>query len=217
MPSTVPPISSPGAPAAASPPDTPAAPSLSSTAKPIPEITLDEEVAKLCANFEIEHDCARKLDDEIKKRPDTRASDLAKLWGLLEDVGSPTCLLELKIQEMISGDFVGEVLSDREVEALALNFNLTDSARDRLNEMVSRRATKKGQDLVRLESILSHADDASETAKLMVDRVLDKKEGSLPDLTETEDVIRKFNLSPAAQKLLVKIVMERTDDSSKIL
>lgn len=199
----------------------PAAPSSASNARPKKEVKLDPEVEKLCQKMEIDPECARRLDEQIKQRQDTRTSDLAKLWDFLEDVGDATWLLNRKIDEMISGEFVGDTLEDREVEALALNFSLTKAAQNRLNEMVSCRETKKGQDLVRMESILDLVDKPSEIAIQMVDRLMEKfskdKNVMLPDFAEAQDVIRKFGLTAAAKKTLVDIVLKRSDDSSRIL
>lgn len=188
---------------------------------PEPEVPLDPEVEKFCEHFSIEKEFARRLDVEILKRPDTRAADFSRLYDLLDDMGDPATYLEMKIEEMVRGEFVGDILADREVEALALNFSLADEATEKLNEMVSRRATKKGQDLVRMESILEFADKPSEVAISMVDRLLETcksdRNAMLPDLGEAQDVIRKYTLNEVAKKKLVDIVLERSDDSSKIL
>jgi len=182
-----------------------------------PEPPLDPEVRQLCEHFEIEAHCARLLNQEMDKRQDSKASDLARLWELLEDVGSPTCLLALKIEEMKNGEFRGKILQDREVEALALNFDLGSRATSKLNEVVSRRATRKGEDLVRMERILEYSREPGPTATLVAERLLDGRYTSIPDLGEAEDVMRKFSLDEDAKKRLVEIVLERADDSSAVL
>merc|ERR1719253_2252506 len=40
-------------------------------------LTLDPSVRKLCDHFEIEADCAKKLDEMMANRQDTKESDLA--------------------------------------------------------------------------------------------------------------------------------------------
>jgi hypothetical protein len=178
---------------------------------------LDPSVKKLCDHFEIEADCARKLDDIMTRRPDTKESDLAQLYDILDDVGSPTCLLEIKISEMESGEFVGKVLEDREAMALALNYGLKDEATQKLYEVVSRRATKKGEDLVRMELLLEYAKEPSSTAIRYSEQVLNNVIETLPDLSEAQDVIKKFELDKDARNKLVEIVLARTEDSSAIL
>jgi len=177
----------------------------------------DPEIKELCEKFEIEEKCARKLDAVMAGRADTKKSDLAKLFDLLEDVGSPTCLLELKISEMEEGEFVGKILEDREVEALTLNFDLKGEAKDKLNEVVSRRQTRKGEDLVRMESILEHARNPNEIATRLAGQLLDGRIPALPDLSEAEDVMKKFKLEPEAKRTLAEIVFARQEDSSRVL
>lgn len=178
---------------------------------------LDPEVKKFCDHFEIEPDYAKSLDEEMAKRPDTKASDLAQLYDILDDVGDPSCLLGIKISDMASGEFVGKILEDREAMALALNYGLRDEATQKLYELVSRRATKKGEDLVRMESLLEYAQDKSSTAIRFVGQVLNGEIERLPDLSEAQDVIKKFDLDAQATKKLVEIVLARTEDSSALL
>merc|ERR1712137_702966 len=123
-------------------PFTPQAPPAASVevalVEPEPEdlaaLKLDPEVQKLCLHFEIETECAKRLDEEMAKRQDSKESDLARLYDILDDVGSPTCLLEIKISEMASGEFVGKVLEDREAKAVALNCGLSEQATQKLYE-----------------------------------------------------------------------------------
>merc|ERR1719221_829142 len=55
-------------------PPEPVVPASSSTSRKKPEDKLDEEVSKLSAFFEIDNACAKKLNAEIQKRPDTKAA-----------------------------------------------------------------------------------------------------------------------------------------------
>eukprot|EP00438_Fugacium_kawagutii_P000136 Skav213997 [mRNA] locus=scaffold941:48753:52828:+ [translate_table: standard] len=90
----------------------------------------------------------------------------------------PVRLARAPVQEIENGEFRGKTLEVPEVEALAMEWNLTHEAKVRLNEMVSNRGTKKGttmaavcmqkvrgrgQDVVRLEKILEHTQNKSET------------------------------------------------------
>lgn len=181
------------------------------------DLKMDAEVKKLCLHFEIEPECAKRLDEEMSKRQDTKESDLARLYDILDDVGSPTCLLEIKISEMSSGEFVGKVLDDREAKAVALNCGLNDQATQKLCELVSRRATKKGEDLVRMEFLMEYAKEPSNTAISFVNRLLANEIAALPDLSEAQDVIRKFDLDYDAKEKLIEIVLARPDDSSALL
>merc|ERR1719265_434872 len=178
---------------------------------------LDEDVKKLCDQFQIDNECAQKLQEELGKRKDTRENDLNKLYELLEDVGSPSCLLALKIDEMQRGEFVGRIEDDREVEALALNFSLGRGSKSKLNEVVARRPKRKGEDLVRLEAILERSSEPDAVAKRLAEQLLSGNLQALPDLGETEDVVRKFRLDKAASQKLVEIIVRRPDDSSRIL
>jgi len=180
-------------------------------------LKLDAEVKKLCVHFEIEPECAKRLDEEMSKRQDSKESDLARLYDILDDVGSPTCLLEIKISEMASGEFVGKVLEDREAKAVALNCGLNAQATQKLCELVSRRATKKGEDLVRMEFLMEYAKEPSSTAISFASRLLAKEIEALPDLSEAQDVIKKFDLDSEAKDKLIEIVLARPDDSSALL
>jgi len=182
-----------------------------------PPPPLDPAVQKLCDHFEIDSSCAVKLNDEMAKRKDTKEADIEGLWELLEDVGSPQCLLEIKVREMVAGQFVGKVKADREVAALALNFDLDEDVAALLNQIVARRASRKGEDLVRMESILEHSRDPAETASLLAQRLLDGDLQSLPDMGEVIDVVKKFKLDAEAKQKLWEVVVERADESSRVL
>merc|ERR1719464_1482422 len=152
--------------------------------KPKPPPPVDPDVKEFCEHFAIEEECAKRLNEQMVERLDTKESDLAKLYELLEDVGSPTCLLELKIEEMAAGEFVGKVLETREVEALCLNFGLANNVQAKLNEVVARRGTRKGEDLVRMESILEYSPDKNSIALSWAKKMLDGDIEAFPDLRE---------------------------------
>lgn len=178
---------------------------------------LDPEVKKLCDHFQIEAECGQKLNEEIAKRQDTKESDLAKLYDILDDVGDPSGLLEFKIDEMASGEFVGNILEDRGAMALGLNYGLSNAATQKLYELASNRATRKGEDLVRMELLLECAKDPSATAIRYAEQVLKNNIEGLPDLSEAQDVIKKFELDSEARQKLIEIVLARTEDSSALL
>jgi len=218
VPATAAPATAAAAPASAAQPQPAAAAKAAGRAEePKEALPVDPEVKELCEHFGIADSCAARLNEEIAKRRDSKDADLARLWELLEDVGSPTCLLELKIEEMQAGEFVGKVTSSREVEALARNFGLSAEATSKLNEMVARRATRKGEDLVRMENVLEHSKAPDATALHLAGRVLAGELQALPDLGEAEDVMRKFKLDKDAKCKLVEIVLARLDDSSRVL
>merc|ERR1719240_725237 len=79
-----------------------------------PKLVLDPDVQELVDHFDIESDVAGRLNTAMGKRYDSRESDMAKLWELLEDVGCPSSLLNLQVNDMESGEFVGKIKSHRE-------------------------------------------------------------------------------------------------------
>merc|ERR1719453_2807665 len=101
--------------------------------------------------------------------------------------------------------------------ALALNYGLSDEARQKLYELVSHRATKKGEDLLRMELLLEYAKAPSVTTIQFANRVLKNELDALPDLSEAQDVIKKFDLESGAKQKLIEIVLARTEDSSALL
>merc|ERR1711948_203160 len=84
-------------------------------------------------------------------------------------------------------------------------------------ELVSRQATKKGEDLVRMEFLMEYAKEPSSTAISFVSRLLANEIEALPDLSEAQDVIKKFDLDSEAKDKLIEIVLARSDDSSALL
>jgi len=187
------------------------------SAAPKEEPPLDSDVQKLCTEFKIEAQVAQRLDEEMKNRRDTKTADLAQLYDVLEDVGSPTCLLEIKLSQMKTGEFEGKIQADRDAEAVALNFSLNNAAKAKLNELVAKRETKKGEDLVRMEGLLEYAEDRSAYTISIINELLAGEKDALPDLHEAQDVIKKYGLDSIARNKLVEIVLARYEDSSAIL
>lgn len=193
-------------------------PAVPSGAPPEPKLApMDPDVQNFCDKLGIEQECCLKLNEVMRKRADTKESDLAQLADILDDVGDPTSLLEFKIEEMESGEFVGKVLEDRQAMALGLNYGLNKEAIQKLYELTSFRSTKKGEDIVRMERLLEFAKDPSATAIRFAGQVLRGELDGLPDLSEAQDVIKKFDLDREAKDKLIEIVLARTEDSSAVL
>ena len=95
---------------------------------------LSKEVPELRAEdyFNIEDRWIKRLNETMRKRQDTKAEDIEKLYEVLERARSPTGLLTVKIGEMESGRFIGKVKPDKDVERLARKFRLDDPVASRL-------------------------------------------------------------------------------------
>jgi len=182
------------------------------------EPVIDRDVKAFMAKHGIVDDAlTKRLNEEIVKRRDTKESVISRLDELLDDMGDPAGYLEMKVEEMERGEFVGKTLEVPEVDALAKEWSLTHEAKAKLNEMVSNRGTKKGSDIVRLEKILEMTQQKSETAITLAQQILDGKLEDLPDMGEAEDVMKKFKLDDEAKRKLVQVVLQRADDSSRVL
>merc|ERR1712032_114754 len=96
---------------------------------------IDPDVQELGDYFSIEDRWVVRLNETMKKRKDTKESDLAKLYEVLERARSPTGLLTVKIGEMESGQFVGKIKHDKDVERIAKKFRLDEHVKSRLTEM----------------------------------------------------------------------------------
>merc|ERR1719195_86880 len=121
------------------------------------EDEIDPEVRELGDYFNIEDRWIKRLNETMKKRQDTKEQDLAKLYEVLERARSPTGLLTVKIGEMESGQFVGKVKPDKDVERLARKFKLDEYVKSRLTELAVRLKDKKDQHLNRLEQHLRYS------------------------------------------------------------
>merc|ERR1719382_2141342 len=112
---------------------------------------IDPDVQELGDYYNIEDRWIKRLNETMKKRKDAKEQDLAKLYEVLERARSPTGLLTVKIGEMESGQFVGKIKPDKDVERLARKFRLDEHVKSRLTELVVRLKDKKDQHLDRLE------------------------------------------------------------------
>lgn len=182
------------------------------------EPPIDPEVKAFLAKHEIDDiTLLKRLNEEIGKKRDKKDSILSKLDDLLDDMGDPAGYLEMKLEDIANGDFIGKTLEVPEVDALVAEWNLTHEAKMKLNQMISNRGTKKGQDIVRLEKILEHSQQKSETVISLAQQLLEDKLEDLPDMGEADDVMKKFKLDDEAKRKLVQVVLQRAADSSRVL
>merc|ERR1719330_618932 len=110
------------------------------------EDAMDPDVQELGDYYNIEDRWIKRLNETMRKRQDTKEQDLAKLYEVLERARSPTGLLTVKIGEMESGQFVGKVKPDKDVERLARKFKLDEYVKSRLTELAVRRKAAKEED-----------------------------------------------------------------------
>jgi len=193
-----------------------------SAPEPDDDDAIDPDVQELCDYFNIEDRWIKRLNETMKKRQDTKAEDLEKLYETLERARSPTGLLTVKIGEMESGRFIGKVKPDKEVERLARKFRLDDPVASRFTELIHRRK-KDGEidrmhkDLNTIEQHLRHCKRANALATLLVGKLLEGEVDELPDLTEAEQVMEKYRLDEDAKSKLREIIEKRAEDKNEIL
>lgn len=180
-----------------------------------PEI--DPDVQELGTYFNIEDRWIKRLDETMKRRLDTKAQDLAKLYEVLELARSPTGLLTVKIGEMECGKFVGKIKPDKDVERLGRKFKLDEHVVSRLAEVAVRRKATKDQDLWRIEQHLRYCKRPSAMATLLAGKLLEGDVEELPDLREAEIIMEKFRLDEDAKSKLREIVEKRASDKEVVL
>jgi len=193
----------------------------STSKQPSPEATnptleMDPDVSELGDYFQIEERWIKRLNETIAKRKDTKASDLAKLWEVLEQAyqktrKNPTGLLTVKIGEMESGQFVGKVKPDKDVRALSKKFKLDEHVESRLIEIVVRRKETRDVDLARLEKLLHYSKRPSGLVMILAGKLLDGDLEALPELTEAEELMKTFKLDNDACSKLAEIVLKRAN------
>merc|ERR1719440_462709 len=174
--------------------------------------TIDPEVQELGDYFNIEERWIRRLNETMKKRPETKEQDIAKLYEVLERARSPTGLLTVKIGEMECGQFVGKIKPDKDVERLAKKFKLDEHVVSRLTELAVRRKATKEDDLERMEQHLRYCKRPSAMATLLAGKLLEGEVEELPDLTEAEALMTKYKLDEDAKSKLREIVEKRNND-----
>merc|ERR1719162_50174 len=175
------------------------------------------EVRELGDYFNIEERWVKRLNETMRKRQDTKEQDLAKLYEVLERARSPTGLLTVKIGEMESGQFVGKIKPDKDVERLAKKFKLDEHVVSRLTELAVRRKDTKEADLERMEQHLRYCKRPSAMATLLAGKLLEGECEELPDLTEAEKLMDKYKLDDDAKSKLREIVERRPGDRAEVL
>ncbi|CAE7756975.1 unnamed protein product [Symbiodinium sp. CCMP2456] len=184
--------------------------------------TIDPEIQELCDYFNIEDRWIKRLNETMKKRQDTKAEDIEKLYETLERARSPTGLLTVKIGEMESGRFIGKVKPAKEVERLARKFKLDDPVASRLTELIHRRKKENEidrmhKDLNTVEQHLKYCKRANAMATLLVGKLLEGEVEELPDLSDAEKVMDKYRLDDDAKSKLREIIEKRAEDKDEIL
>lgn len=178
---------------------------------------MDPEVQELGDYFNIEERWIKRLNETMRKRQDTKEQDLAKLYEVLERARSPTGLLTVKIGEMESGQFVGKIKPDKDVERLARKFKLDEHVKSRLTELVVRRKDTKDLDLERIEQHLTYGKHPNAMATLLAGKLLEHEVEELPDLAEAEVLMTKYRLDEDARSKLREIVEKRANDKLEVL
>mmetsp|Transcript_17543 Transcript_17543/g.48112 ORF Transcript_17543/g.48112 Transcript_17543/m.48112 type:complete len:419 (-) Transcript_17543:62-1318(-) len=198
----------------------------SSDAAPAPPIkqlpaedpeTIDAAVQELGDYFNIEERWIKRLNETMKKRKDTMAEDLAKLYEVLEHARSPTGLLTVKIGEMECGQFVGKIKPDKDVAALARKYKLDEHVKSRITELVVRRKATKEEDLETFGQHLKYSKRPSAMAMILVGKLLEGELDRLPDLAEAENLMRKYRLDEDAKCKLAEILRCRPKDQEEVL
>merc|ERR1740129_795094 len=181
------------------------------------EDAMDPDVQELGDYYNIEDRWIKRLNETMRKRQDTKEQDLAKLYEVLERARSPTGLLTVKIGEMESGQFVGKIKPDKDVERLARKFKLDEYVKSRLTELVVRRKNTKEDDLDRLEQHLRYSKHPNAMTTLLAGKLLEHQVEELPDLKEAEVIMNKYRLDDDARCKLREIVEKRADDKVEVL
>merc|ERR1719323_2707758 len=181
------------------------------------EDPIDPDVQELGDYYNIEDRWIKRLNEAMVKRKDTKEQDLAKLYEVLDKARSPTGLLTVKIGEMESGQFVGKIKPDKDVERLARKFRLDEHVKSRLTELAVRLKDTKDLDLERLEQHLSYSKHPNAMATLLAGKLLEHEIEELPDLREAEVVMEKFRLDDDAKSKLREIVEKRANDKKEVL
>merc|ERR1719464_2191840 len=176
------------------------------------EDAIDPDVQELGDYFNIEDRWIKRLNETMKRRKDTKSQDLAKLYEVLERARSPTGLLTVKIGEMESGQFVGKIKPDKDVERLARKFKLDEYVKSRLTELAVRLKDKKDQHLDRLEQHLRYSKHPNAMTTLLAGKLLEHQVEELPDLKEAEVIMNKYRLDDDARSKLREIVEKRAEE-----
>lgn len=183
---------------------------------------IDPDIRELGDYFNIEERWVVRLNDTMKKRQDTKAQDLEKLYEVLEKARSPTGLLTVQIGKMECGQFVGKIKPDKDVERLARKFKLDDPVASRLTELKVWRK-KNGEesrgmhDLERLEQHMRFAKRPNALCTLLVGKLLEAQMDELPDLAKAEQIMQEYKLDEDACSKMREIIEKRYQDEDMVL
>jgi len=183
---------------------------------------IDPDLRELGDYFNIEERWVVRLNEAMKKRQDTKAVDIEKLYEVLEKARSPTGLLTVQIGKMECGQFVGKIKPDKDVERLARKFKLDDPVTSRLTELKvwrkrngeEDRATK---DLERIEFHLRFAKRPNALCTLLVGKLLECEMDELPDLVKAEKIMTDFKLDEDACSKMREIIEKRREDEDRVI
>jgi len=183
---------------------------------------IDPDIRELGDYFNIEERWVVRLNEAMKKRQETKAVDIEKLYEVLEKARSPTGLLTVQIGKMECGQFVGKIKPDKDVERLARKFKLDDPVTSRITELKvwrkrngeEERATK---DLERIEYHLRFAKRPNALCTLLVGKLLEGEVDELPDLTAAEKIMTDYKLDEDACSKMREIIEKRWEDEDRIL
>ncbi|CAE7329125.1 unnamed protein product [Symbiodinium natans] len=178
--------------------------------------TIDPDLRELGDYFNIEERWVVRLNEAMKKRQDTKAQDIEKLYEVLESekARSPTGLLTVQIGKMECGQFVGKIKPDKDVERMARKFKLDDHVTSRVTELkVWRKRNgeedRAMKDLERIEYHLRFAKRPNALCTLLVGRLLEGEIDELPDLTNAEKIMTDFKLDEDACSKMREIIEKR--------
>merc|ERR1719221_1895408 len=175
------------------------------------EDEMDPDVQELGDYYNIEDRWIKRLNEAMAKRQATKEQDLAKLYEVLDKARSPTGLLTVKIGEMESGQFVGKVKPDKDVERLARKFKLDEYVKSRLTELAVRLKDRKDLHLERIEQHLRYSKHPNAMTTLLAGKLLEHQVEELPDLKEAEVIMKKYRLDEDARSKLREIVEKRAE------
>lgn len=183
---------------------------------------IDPDVRELGDYFNIEERWVVRLNEAMKKRQETKAQDLEKLYEVLEKARSPTGLLTVQIGKMECGQFVGKVKPDKDVERMARKFKLDDHVTSRLTELKIWRQRngeedRAMKDLERVEFHLRFAKRPNALCTLLVGKLLEGEIDELPDLTKAEKNMQDFKLDEDACCKMREIIEKRFNDEDVVI
>jgi len=183
---------------------------------------IDPDVRELGDYFNIEERWVVRLNEAMKKRQETKAQDVEKLYEVLEKARSPTGLLTVQIGKMECGQFVGKVKPDKDVERMARKFKLDDHVTSRLTELKVWRQRngeedRAMKDLERVEFHLRFAKRPNALCTLLVGKLLEGEIDELPDLTKAEKIMQDFKLDEDARCKMREIIEKRFNDEDAVI